>query len=271
MSSKARLDAPVRKGEMISKGNRTPVWRGFLGLVSFSTILPLNIHTSILEMARFTWMWPLIGGFIGIMVGAVAWVVTGALHLPQLLSASLIYAFSIIITGLHHLDGLIDFGDGIMGHGDTERRIEIMKDQRIGTGGLSSLLITSLITLTALSVFPIALLIPIVIVAEIAAKLGLVTCATFSRPSGKGTGTYFVENMTPGLLGISLTICILLGYSAMQYAGVAGIAGGVIMGIFMAFLARWKFKYTTGDVLGATNELSRMSALLAMVLILTMW
>jgi adenosylcobinamide-GDP ribazoletransferase len=77
--------------------------------------------------------------------------------------------------------------------------------------------------------------------------------------------------MTPGLLGISLTICILLGYSAMQYAGVAGIAGGVIMGIFMAFLARWKFKYTTGDVLGATNELSRMSALLAMVLILTMW
>jgi adenosylcobinamide-GDP ribazoletransferase len=48
-----------------------------------------------------------------------------------------------------------------------------------------------------------------------------------------------------------------------------GIAGGFIMGILMALLARWKFEYTTGDVLGATNELSRMLGLILMVLIFT--
>ncbi len=271
MSSKVRLDAPVRKGEDINKGTGKRGWKGFLGLVSFSTILPLNIHTSIQEMAKFTWMWPIIGGFIGILVGVVAWVVTGALHLPQLLSAALIYSFAIIITGLHHLDGLIDFGDGLMAHGDPERRIEIMRDQRIGTGGLSSLLIVSLITVTTLSAFPVTLLVPLVIVAEIAAKLGLITCATFSIPSGEGTGTHFIENMNPGLLGVSLMICLLLGYFALHLTGVIGLLGGLIMGIFMAFLARQKFKYTTGDVLGASNELSRMLGLLLMVLFFTIW
>lgn len=269
MSGKVRLDAPVGKGVNKSSGKRG--WKGFLGLVSFSTILPLNIHTSIQEMAKFTWTWPLIGGFIGILVGMSVWVVSGALHLPQLLSAALIYSFTIIITGLHHLDGLIDFGDGLMAHGDPQRRIEIMRDQRIGTGGLSSLLIVSLITVSVLSAFPVALLIPIVFTAEIAAKLGLITCATFSSPSGEGTGTHFIENMSPGLLGVSLMICLLIGYFAVQYTGLAGITGGFIMGVFMAFLARWKFKYTTGDVLGATNELSRMAALLFMILILIIW
>lgn len=268
MSSKVRLEAPVRKGDGIGKATGKSGWKGFLGLVSFSTILPLNIHTSIQEMARFTWMWPIIGGFIGILVGVVAWVVTGALHLPQLLSAALIYSFAIIITGLHHLDGLIDFSDGLMAHGDPERRIEIMRDQRIGTGGLSALLMVSLITVTSLSAFPVTLLVPIVVVAEIAAKLGLITCATFSRPSGEGTGTYFIENMTPGLLGVSIFISLLIGYFAVQLTGVIGIVGGFIMGLLMVILARQKFRYTTGDVLGASNELSRMSSILLMVIYL---
>jgi adenosylcobinamide-GDP ribazoletransferase len=270
MSSKVRLDAPVRRGEGINKSNGKRGWKGFLGLVSFSTILPLNIHTSIQEMAKFTWMWPLIGGFIGILVGVVAWVVSGTLHLPQLLSAALIYSFAIIITGLHHLDGLIDFGDGLMAHGDPERRIEIMRDQRIGTGGLSSLLMVSLITVTTLSALPVTLLVSLVIVAEISAKLGLITCATFSRPSGEGTGTHFIENMSPGLLGVSLMICLLIGYFVAQLTGVIGIAGGLVMGLFMALLAHQKFRYTTGDVLGATNELSRMLSLLLMVILFTM-
>lgn len=269
MASKVRLDAPVRKGEG-NKSNRINGWKWFLGLVSFSTILPLNIHTSIQEMARFTWTWPLIGGFIGILVGLVAFLITGVIHLPQLISAALIYSFAIIITGLHHLDGLIDFGDGLMAHGNPQRRIEIMRDQRIGTGGLSSLLIVALVTVTSLSALPVELLVMIIVVSEIAAKLGLVTCATFSRPSGDGTGTHFIENMSPRLLGISLTICILIGYFAVQYTGITGILGGVVMGLIMAMIARRKFKYTTGDILGATNELSRMLALLVMVLILTM-
>ena len=40
-----------------NKKSRKGGYRGFLGLISFSTILPLNIHTSIQEMAKLTWLW----------------------------------------------------------------------------------------------------------------------------------------------------------------------------------------------------------------------
>ncbi len=96
-----------------------------MGLISFSTILPLNIHSTIPEMARFTFLWPLIGAFIGIIVGGFGWIVLDPLHLPQLLSAALIYSLAISFTGFHHLDGLVDFGDGLMAHGDPERRMRL--------------------------------------------------------------------------------------------------------------------------------------------------
>lgn len=264
MARKVRLDSPPQKIE-----NNDNSWKGFLGLISFSTILPLNIHTSIQEMARFTWTWPFIGGFIGILVGLVAFLVVSLLHLPLLLSAALIYSFTITITGLHHLDGLIDFADGLMVHGDHQKRIEVMRDERIGTGGLSSLLMVSLITIASLAALPVTIIPIIIIISEIAAKLGLITCATLSRPSGDGTGTYFIESMTPTLLAISLIVSIIIGYFAVEYIGLGGIVGGFVMGVIMALLARYKFKYTTGDVLGATNELSRMLALFLMVVVFT--
>ena len=95
---------------------------GFIGLISFSTILPLNIHTSIKEMASCTWLWPIIGVGIGIIVGVFGFLVIDLIHIPQLIAAAMIYSFSIWFTGFHHLDGLIDFGDGMMVHGTVEKK-----------------------------------------------------------------------------------------------------------------------------------------------------
>ncbi|PKL72936.1 MAG: adenosylcobinamide-GDP ribazoletransferase, partial [Methanobacteriales archaeon HGW-Methanobacteriales-2] len=93
--------------------DKPPSVYGFLGLVSFSTILPLNIHSTIPEMAKFTFIWPIIGAFIGIITGGFGWLLTHQLHLSPLLSAALIYSLAISFTGFHHLDGLVDFGDGL--------------------------------------------------------------------------------------------------------------------------------------------------------------
>lgn len=239
--------------------------KGFLGLISFSTILPLNIHITIEEMASFTWLWPIIGGFIGILVGVVGYVSMDLIHIPQLIAAGVIYSFAIWFTGFHHIDGLVDFGDAVMAHGDSRKRIEIMRDSRIGTGGLAYLFIVAIITFASIASAPIGLIFFILLVSEVAAKLGLLTCSTFSAPYPNGTGKHFIEAMTPQMLLLSIIITLAIGYLALNTAGIMGIVGGLIGGFIMAVTVRMKFTYATGDILGASNEISRMISLILMV------
>ena len=91
------------------------------------------------------------GGFIGIIAGCFGWLLLYGLHLSPLLSAALVYSLAIGLTGFHHLDGLVDFGDGLMAHGDPQRKIEIMRDKRIGTGGLALFLTVCLVKLHPLA------------------------------------------------------------------------------------------------------------------------
>lgn len=246
-------------------GSPTGGFRGFLGLVSFSTIIPLNIHTSIQEMARFTWMWPIIGGFIGICVGLLGYVLMDLIHIPQLISAALIYSFAIWFTGFHHLDGLIDFGDAVMAHGQPQKRIEIMRDTRIGTGGLAYLFIFGIITFTSIASAPASLIFFILLISEIAAKQGLITCCTFSSSYPNGTGKYFIDAMNIKKLILSLLITIIIGYLTLNITGVLGIISGLVGGIIMTIITRFKFNQATGDILGASNEISRVISLLFMV------
>ena len=238
--------------------------RALLGLLSFSIILPLNIHTSIKEMARVTWLWPLLGGFIGIIVGTLGFVVLNLLSIDQLITAAIVYSFSISLTGFHHLDGLIDMGDALMAHGDFKKKIDIMRDSRIGTGGIVTFFIIAMITVTSINRINPDSIFFILLISEIGAKIGLITCCTFSRPFTNGTGKFFIESMNKKLLLLSLILFSVIGFVTLNVTGVLGIIGGALAGIFLALISRRSFYWTTGDILGASNEIARMLSLLIM-------
>jgi adenosylcobinamide-GDP ribazoletransferase len=239
--------------------------KGIFGLISFSTILPINIHTSIEEMAMFTWFWPMIGAMIGIIVGAFGFVLVDLLHLPILLGAALIYSFSIWFTGFHHLDGLVDFGDGMMVHGSPEKKIDVMRDKRIGTGGIAYLLIVGLVTFAAIGSVPVVLIFYMILVSEMAAKMGIVTCATFSKPFPDGTGRYFIDAMNKKILLLSFIMTSGVGFLVFNTIGFIGITAGLLSGVLIALVSQKNFKWATGDVLGTSNEFARMVALIIMV------
>jgi adenosylcobinamide-GDP ribazoletransferase len=239
--------------------------RGFLGLISFSTILPLNIHTTIEEMASFTWLWPMIGAMIGLVVGCFGFAAMDLIHLSPFIAAALIYSFSIWFTGFHHLDGLIDFGDGMMVHGTPEKKIDVMRDKRIGTGGIAYLLMVGLITFAAIGSASAALIFYILITSEMAAKMGIVGCATVSKPFPNGTGKSFIVSMSKTKLVISIVLTSAVGFLIFNTTGVIGILTGMIAGFLVAIAARKNFEYATGDVLGTSNEVARMLAILIMV------
>ncbi|GHZ23732.1 cobalamin (5`-phosphate) synthase [Vibrio cholerae] len=83
---------------------------------------------------------------VGLLLGAIcALVYSLATQLFSTnISVFLTMVLSLLLTGAFHEDGLADMADGVGGGMTAERRLEIMKDSRIGTYGSSALIMVLL-------------------------------------------------------------------------------------------------------------------------------
>ena len=89
----------------------------------------------------------------------------------------------------------------------------------------------------------------ILLISEIAAKTGIITCATFSKAFPDGTGKPFIESMDKKKLLISLIISLLLGFLIFNTVGIVGVSMGFLSGVIIAFITKKSFIWATGDVL----------------------
>ena len=242
--------------------------RSLLGLLTFSTILPINVYTSIEYMAKLTWCWPFLHIFVGILAAICGYVSLEFLHLNAFFTAAIVYAFLMLITGYNHLDGVMDMSDGVMVHGDPERKISVMKDSSVGAGGVASLFLVASLTVAGLYNILDYNFIFGIIVCEMAAKTSLVTTALLSKPLVPGIGSYFIKetNGTNYLVSTVLVTCIafLLG----NLVGVVGVIGAIVGGIIIATIAKRNFVLANGDILGMSNEVGRLFVLLFMAVAL---
>ena len=253
--------------------------RSIGGLITFSTILPLNVYTTIEQLARVTWIWPIINGIVGLLAAIIAYIFTAFFHFDALLTATIVYGFLLLINGFNHFDGLMDFGDGVMVHGDPQKKLSIMKDPMTGVGGISTGFIVGTITIAAfcsLINYANAVninLILLIIVAEIAAKIGLTTCCICSSPSTEGIGKFFIENMNLTNYLTGLIICWIiaaaLSITTAFHIGIIGIIGGAFGGALTALIAKKHLKIANGDVLGTSNELGRLFSLIGMLMVIS--
>lgn len=223
-----------------------------------------RISTEPPDHARSVWAAPVVGWVVGAVGGAAVLAGTG-LGLPEIAVAFLAVASQVLATGAFHEDGLADVADGFGGSPQREKKLEIMKDSRIGTyGGLA------LIVSVGLRVSAIADLAPTV------AALGLIAAGAASRvsicallaalpsarpeglgsllraPSPKETLAALTLGGAPALLGLGVvTGAIALGAAA---------AGGALV----ALAAKRQVGGYTGDVLGAAQQLAEIAFLLAL-------
>lgn len=103
-------------------------------------------------LARSLWCWPLVGGAIGAVTGSVAWGLE-ALHVAALPAAGLALAAQSTLTGAFHEDGLADMADSYGGL-TRERKLEIMRDSRIGSYGVLALCLSLLVRAGAVAALP---------------------------------------------------------------------------------------------------------------------
>jgi adenosylcobinamide-GDP ribazoletransferase len=237
-------------------------------LFSFLTILtPTMDEDCFSNAAKAMFLFPLIGAFIGFLAGLFGWVASQ--FLPSLVVGALVLGFLLLITGVHHTDGLLDFGDGVMAHGSAERKIEIMHDQLTGAGGLSLGILTLFITAFSMAELNTSVIIPGIVVAEVSAKLSMVIGAWAGKAAHQGMASSFLEVMHhkkgTARLVIALAISLAIVLPLLWLAGVIALLAAILTGLIMVGISHRHFNGVTGDVLGATNELARMVSLITLL------
>lgn len=240
-------------------------------LLSFLTVLPFRMDQDLLsDCARLMFLFPLVGALIGLLAGLFGWVVFS--FLPGLVAGALVLGVLLLLTGLHHMDGLLDFGDGVMAHGSAERKIEIMHDQLTGAGGLTLGMMTLLITTLALAQMNAGIIIQAVVIVEVAAKLSMVVGAWAGKAVHQGMASSFLEAMhgSKGSLRLLAALAISFGIALplLWVKGAMVVLAAVIASLVMVGVSHRHFKGVTGDVLGATNEIARMVSVVVLVAVI---
>lgn len=222
-----------------------------LALVFF-TRLPLPpLRTPVPGIGQALWAVPLVGLLVGAGMATV-WAGAMALGTSAGVAAVLVVGSGLLLTGALHEDGLADVADGFWGGHDRQRRLEILRDSRLGTYGAVALILVLALRIMALtgagstSAGTIALL-----VAPMLGRTSLPVTLTLlppARTDGLGAGAGRVP-------GLSLMLALALGLGGAAALGgwvalqAATVAGGLLLGL--CWLAWRKVGGQTGDVLGA--------------------
>ncbi len=235
-------------------------------LVAFLTILPVGTSPSCLkDVAGVMYLFPLIGVLVGFLAGLFAFPLL--LIFQGIVAGVLTLGFLLLLTGLHHTDGLLDFGDGLMCQGPPEKKIEVMHDQRTGTGGLALGLVTMLTTASSIGAISPNIILQALVVSEVSAKLAMVCEAWLGRSAHTGMSTNFTEAMH-GRRGhlrfvAAFMLSVIIATPLLWLLGFLSLTVGILTSLVTVWVSNRHFKGVTGDVFGATNDLARMSSLLA--------
>jgi adenosylcobinamide-GDP ribazoletransferase len=212
-------------------------------------------------LMRHVYVFPVVGLVLGMIIGAAAYV--AILVLPSNLVAIVVIMAIYKLCGINHIDGLADFGDGVIAHGTLEKKISAMKDVSLGTGGGVLIAVLLLATFAVVSDLPATLLPLALLVAEVSAKEAMIAFAAFSRALQKGFGQIMIEKTTGKEFAIGLVISAIICAAALGPLGLAMLAASQGAALYMVQVAKRNFGGATGDGIGATNEVARVVALAA--------
>ena len=230
---------------------------------SFLTIIPTS-NSDLNSIAKNMFLFPIVGIVIGLIVGSLGYGLS--LYLEPLVVSLVVVASLAVITGIHHTDGLADFADGLMTKGTKEKKRKAMKDLSVGSAGIFSIVMYAIGMIIALSFSSGMELFKIILLSEIMAKFSMVLMAGLGNSASIGSNSPFIDSMKDKkrlLIAGIITIIPLLVIGEMN--GLIVFASGIIVTMFLVGLSTKSFGGITGDVMGACNELTRLSSLLIFV------
>lgn len=254
-------------------------YRVFLAALVFYTRLPVPMRTDRFAelLARSARYLPLIGLFVG-AVSAGAYIAIGFL-LPHAAAIVVALAVGVLITGAFHEDGLIDSADGLGGGHTVERKLEIMKDSRVGSYGVIAAVLVLLLKFVLLS----ALAAPesgavrvstgvldlgarAIIAMHLLGRLAPVLVMAVLRYARPGVDSRSRPAARVGVVSlmIALVTAVVAGWFLLPEARLALAAPAVVASVAALVFLRHLRGYT-GDTLGAAEQLTEIAVLAVIV------
>ena len=205
---------------------------------------------------------------VGLALGLLLWLVglldrlTSGNGWPMGIAALMLLA-NIISTRALHLDGLADFADALGGGWDKAKRLEIMKDPRLGVFGgvavITALLCKWLAFARLISVGTTFWVILLCMIAR-TMQVHLAVRLDYARAEG-GTAASFVQ----GASGYHLVAAYMITLVAALLFGPVGLGALAVAIIITWVYGAWCRRNVggiTGDLLGAGNEIIEVVLLL---------
>jgi len=226
--------------------------------------LPRLPSEAFARQAAAGWAYPLAGLAVAIPACALGGLAAGA-GLPPAVAAGLVLAVQVMLTGAMHEDGLADSADGLWGGRDRARRLEIMKDSRIGSYGVLALVLATGLRWSALAGLVAAGAWGAVIAAAVLSRAGLPALMAALPHARDGGLSHAVGRPGRGPALAALTLALILALIACGGSALTAMLWAALAVAATGALARAKLGGQTGDILGAGQQAAEIAALLGLL------
>jgi adenosylcobinamide-GDP ribazoletransferase len=214
------------------------------------------------DVARASWTFPIAGLLVGIAASLAYWLAIRFNVAPQP-AAALALATTMLLTGAMHEDGLADTSDAL-GGATREKKLEIMRDSRIGTFGALALAISVLLRWSTIADIAEPRTVALALISAHVAARACVPAFMHLVPPARSDGLSSGAGRPPSS---SVIAALLLGALCLVFS--FGLTGAVIALLMLAFtgfllarVATQQFGGQTGDVLGAMEQIAEAAILL---------
>ena len=210
------------------------------------------------------WSWPLVGLILGV-IAALAGYIALSFGLPASLAALIVVGVQIICTGALHEDGLADTADGLWGGWTRERRLEIMRDSRIGSYGVIATVLALMARGVALTLLMAEGYCAALIVAGVLSRgilPGVMALVPNARQDGLSRG---VGRPSHRIAGVAAALAVVLALIFAGGTAISAVIAVLVITCITALIARARIGGQTGDILGAIQVLAVLAVLFVIV------
>ncbi len=219
-------------------------------------------------LGQAIWAAPLVGVAVA-LAGSIVYALAVLTGLSPGLAAALALAAMMLVTGCLHEDGLSDVADGFGGGTTREKKLEIMRDSRIGTYGTVALVFSILIRWSAISDLASPAYVFCGLVAAHAASRALLPVFMHLLPPARADGLAANAGWVSPQTAMAAAA---IGFAALLLIGLAGLIAAVFcLSIVLFAFGRLCMKQIggqTGDTIGALQQLGEITVLIVAAAIL---